>query len=43
MYAGSYPVAGEDDQIGVRFLNGGFDETDRVFTHVRSVLNIGHL
>ena len=36
-------VAGEDDQIGVRFLDGGFDETDRVFTHVRSVLNIGHL
>ena len=36
-------VAGEDDQIGMRFLDGGFDETDRVFAHVRSVLNIGHL
>lgn len=36
-------IAGEDDQIGMRFLDGGFDETDRVFAHVRSVLNIGHL
>ena len=36
-------VAGEDDQIGMRFLDGGFDETDRVFAHVWSVLNIGHL
>jgi len=45
MYAGSYAnlIAGEDDQIGMRFLDGGFDETDRVFAHVRSVLNIGHL
>ena len=36
-------VAGEDDQIGMRFLDGGFDETDRVFAYIWSVLNIGHL
>ena len=44
MYAGSYPrIWSPVKTIGMRFLDGGFDETDRVFAHVRSVLNIGHL
>ena len=46
MYAGSYPRIWSPVKTirsGCVFLDGGFDETDRVFAHVWSVLNIGHL
>lgn len=36
-------VAGEHDEVGMRFVDGGFDEPNRVFAHVRAILDIGQL
>ena len=36
-------IAGEHDEVGMCLLDGGFDQPNRVFAHVRTILNISHL
>ena len=36
-------IAGEHDEVGMCLPDGGFDQPNRVFAHVRTILNISHL
>lgn len=36
-------IAGEHDEVGMCLPDSGFDQPNRVFAHVRTILNISHL